>query len=155
MSPIGTRRARDGSGICLPVTNAFRQRVHLGRELTQDERVRIAQVTNAFRQRVHLGLKPDGEQDGPEPQVTNAFRQRVHLGLNEAVGIVRSAIKSPMPFGNESTWDTMGNASPCLYHGVTNAFRQRVHLGHAHMELHELLIKHMSPMPFGNESTWD
>ncbi len=88
-------------------------------------------------------------------QVTNAFRQRVHLGLMEYHGNDKAALWSPMPFGNESTWD---HRRACIkrkpVHRVTNAFRQRVHLGPARVRASsEQAVR--SPMPFGNESTWD
>ncbi len=75
-----------------------------------------AGVTNAFRQRVHLGLNLAVEIVGEQIEVTNAFRQRVHLGLAQTrIFPLVEISTSPMPFGNESTWDpTQTRSSPPL-----------------------------------------
>ena len=109
-------------------------------------------VTNAFRQRVHLGLNSARIGWKKGLWVTNAFRQRVHLGRMRASKPLN--LESPMPFGNESTWDQTDTPIPSPYRWVTNAFRQRVHLGPAG-GVKEGGFEPVSPMPFGNESTWD
>ncbi len=87
-------------------------------------------VTNAFRLGVHLGrgIKIQGGFD--ECYVTNAFRLGVHLGPRTGQSLGSQTVKSPMPFGWGSTWDSVSGRRP----------RRK---------------QPSSPMPFGWGSTWD
>lgn len=69
-------------------------------------------VTNAFRRGVYEGLEPRPHSKSCR-DVTNAFRREVYEGPKHGFAKASLQYQSPMPFGEESTRDTL-NASDCL-----------------------------------------
>jgi hypothetical protein len=106
MSPLGTRALACQNAQEVDVTNAFRQLAHLGTQARRRQARPAGTVTNAFRQQVHLGHYEDYQEQRQAPchQCLSATSP-LGTGCGDYQPI--AGFESPMPFGNESTWDTL------------------------------------------------